>query len=378
MPRVGRVALGGDRGRSGVRPAGDGGPLRPGPRPALVDWTHPDDQPARRLDDPGDGGGADRAAGDHPGGTAPGPGGAAACGRGRNDDAPGPAWDWAGMVLGFLLLLGPLLAVRGFHPMAPLGRLDGRWASASAVLIVRPTPAWRQESPRRGRDRDRRAGPARAHAVARGAVDRSGRWRHGPTAPLPNLLWIVLDTLRADRMSVYGYDRPTTPALEAWAKAGITFDMARSTAPWTLPSHVSMFTGLWPSEHGACVDRSYHRDSPTLAEHLQAQGYAHGGHRRQRADVQHRLRRGTRVRPLRRLSLAGRGQPQGGAEQFRARDRSCWRWPGGWDYRPPTSYPYDYRQPASEITAKGRHWLDSLGPTGPIGAGALGRRSSSS
>ncbi len=78
-------------------------------------------------------------------------------------------------------------------------------------------------------------------------------------------------------MSLYGYSRPTTPELEGWASAGITFDMARSAAPWTLPSHVTMFTGLWPSEHGAGVDHPYAGASPTLAEHLRANGYATGG-----------------------------------------------------------------------------------------------------
>ena len=52
-----------------------------------------------------------------------------------------------------------------------------------------------------------------------------------PAAGSPNLLWIVLDTLRADHMSLYGYGRQTTPQLEAWAKEGITFEMARRPRP---------------------------------------------------------------------------------------------------------------------------------------------------
>ena len=78
-------------------------------------------------------------------------------------------------------------------------------------------------------------------------------------------------------MSLYGYERRTTPELEAWAKEGITFEMARSAAPWTLPSHVTMFTGLWPFEHDARIDRAYCGPSPTLAEHLRAQGYQTAG-----------------------------------------------------------------------------------------------------
>ncbi len=78
-------------------------------------------------------------------------------------------------------------------------------------------------------------------------------------------------------MSVYGYSRRTTPELEKWAGEGITFEMARSAAPFTLPSHVTMFTGLWPFEHGARIDRPYFGPSPTLAEHLAANGYATAG-----------------------------------------------------------------------------------------------------
>ena len=78
-------------------------------------------------------------------------------------------------------------------------------------------------------------------------------------------------------MSLYGYQRRTTPELESWAKQGITFEMARSAAPWTLPSHVTMFTGLWPFEHDVRIDRAYRKPSPTLAEHLRSQGYQTGG-----------------------------------------------------------------------------------------------------
>src|SRR5262249_23282191 len=58
----------------------------------------------------------------------------------------------------------------------------------------------------------------------------------------PNVLFIVLDTVRADHLSLYGYDRPTSPHLARLARSGVTFERAWSTAPWTLPSHASMFT----------------------------------------------------------------------------------------------------------------------------------------
>ena len=69
-----------------------------------------------------------------------------------------------------------------------------------------------------------------------------------PPADSPNVLLIVLDTVRADRLSLYGYPRATTPILKRLAKRGIRFDEARATAPWTLASHASMFTGRLPHE----------------------------------------------------------------------------------------------------------------------------------
>lgn len=86
-------------------------------------------------------------------------------------------------------------------------------------------------------------------------ADRLKAWRKAsrPLPPVgsPNVLLVVMDTVRADHLSVYGYERPTTPTLERLAKRGIRFDNARATAPWTLPSHASFFSGRWPHELGA-------------------------------------------------------------------------------------------------------------------------------
>jgi arylsulfatase A-like enzyme len=98
-----------------------------------------------------------------------------------------------------------------------------------------------------------------------------------PPADSPNVLVIVLDTVRADRLSLYGYERPTTPNLERLSKRGIRFDLARATAPWTLASHASMFTGHWPHE---LVDEwmtPLRGNLPMLAEYLRARGYATAG-----------------------------------------------------------------------------------------------------
>ncbi len=87
----------------------------------------------------------------------------------------------------------------------------------------------------------------------------------------------MLDTVRADHLSLYGYDRPTTPNLARWAKRGIRFDRARATAPWTLPSHASMLTGYWPHQLSSDVSHPLDTARPTLAEVLGDQGYATGG-----------------------------------------------------------------------------------------------------
>ena len=67
--------------------------------------------------------------------------------------------------------------------------------------------------------------------------------------PKPNVVVIVVDTLRADRVGVYGHNRPTTPNIDRWAAQGIVFERAYAHSGWTLPSTVSMLTGLYPHEH---------------------------------------------------------------------------------------------------------------------------------
>lgn len=93
----------------------------------------------------------------------------------------------------------------------------------------------------------------------------------------PNVLLLVLDTVRAASLSLYGYARPTTPELVRLAQSGVVFDEALSAAPWTLPSHASMFTGRWPHELSTSWFRPLDRSDSTLAEALSQRGYATGG-----------------------------------------------------------------------------------------------------
>lgn len=90
----------------------------------------------------------------------------------------------------------------------------------------------------------------------------------------PNVLWVVWDTVRADHLSLYGYERPTTPRLEEWAKGARVFENCISTATSTVPSHASMFTGLLPSEHGIHNKHRFLDDGyTTVAERFGEAGY---------------------------------------------------------------------------------------------------------
>ena len=90
----------------------------------------------------------------------------------------------------------------------------------------------------------------------------------------PNVLLIVIDTARADRFSFNGYERDTSPAIAALAEEGAVYENAYTPAPWTLPAHASLFTGLFPSAHGADAGHLRMDDShTTLAEAFEGAGY---------------------------------------------------------------------------------------------------------
>ncbi|MFB6158009.1 MAG: sulfatase-like hydrolase/transferase [Haloferacaceae archaeon] len=88
-----------------------------------------------------------------------------------------------------------------------------------------------------------------------------------------NVLFVVMDTVRKDHLTPYGYDRPTTPGLSEFAEEATVFEEAVAPAPWTLPVHASMFTGTYPSEHGADQENPYLEGTTTLAETLSTAGY---------------------------------------------------------------------------------------------------------
>jgi arylsulfatase A-like enzyme len=93
-------------------------------------------------------------------------------------------------------------------------------------------------------------------------------------API-GVIVITLDTTRADRLSAYGFQDASMPNLDRLAREGVLFDQATSVAPLTLPAHCSLFTGLFPPEHGVRdnADRALTSERTTLAEVLHAQGF---------------------------------------------------------------------------------------------------------
>lgn len=91
---------------------------------------------------------------------------------------------------------------------------------------------------------------------------------------LPDVIVISLDTTRADRTSVYGNPRRTTPNLETLAKSSVVFDTAIAPAPWTLPSHVSLFSGMYPDRHGVHGPKSIVATAtPWLPQLMARRGY---------------------------------------------------------------------------------------------------------
>lgn len=99
------------------------------------------------------------------------------------------------------------------------------------------------------------------------------RRRFTPRRPV-GVLFVTIDTLRADRCSAYGYALPTTPRLEGLARDGVLFEAAYAPMATTAPSHATMFTGLVPRSHGV-VKNGYvvPADLPTLAERFAEGGY---------------------------------------------------------------------------------------------------------
>jgi arylsulfatase A-like enzyme len=183
----------------------------------------------------------------------------------------------AAWVLGVLTLLSPLLAIRVLDAIAGLILAIGLASWLVGAVARRPAMLRRMIV---------LTTPFLLAAVLLLSVFAGGRdsYAHRPSAPKvaapansPNVLLIVMDTVRADAMSWHDSARGTTPNLQRIATQGVRFDRAMSTAPWTLASHASFFTGRWTWELLVGPDQALDTRYPTLAEYLGEHGYATAG-----------------------------------------------------------------------------------------------------
>ena len=159
------------------------------------------------------------------------------------------------------------------------------WAALAGGVAIRLTPIL--EAHRRGLLRVARWSFPVALVIWIGlgtspfVVDRIKHAREAgrplPPPGSPNVLFIVLDTVAAGHLSLYGYPRPTSTALAELGERGIRFDSVQAACSWTLPSHATMFTGRWMHDLSVGWLNPLDATRPTLAEYLGAHGYATAG-----------------------------------------------------------------------------------------------------
>lgn len=94
-----------------------------------------------------------------------------------------------------------------------------------------------------------------------------------PAARTPNVLWILVDTLRADHLGCYGYPRPTSPQLDAFAASAVVYERAIAQAPWTAPSVASFLSSTYPTDHGCTARNPMFESVATAPEMLRSLGY---------------------------------------------------------------------------------------------------------
>jgi arylsulfatase A-like enzyme len=134
-------------------------------------------------------------------------------------------------------------------------------------------------SPHRDK-RNRRLGVGLAAVVLLATLAVACRRFFFPAVELPagNVVLVLVDTLRADHLGVYGYDRPTSPKLDRFAAGGVVFTQARTVAPWTNPTIASIFTGHHPNAlfeprpHPEAIHLPLAEGLPTLASRLRDSG----------------------------------------------------------------------------------------------------------
>jgi arylsulfatase A-like enzyme len=188
-----------------------------------------------------------------------------------------------------LLLAGPWISRELLHDASALVKLAATFAGLAAILAI-SWFAYRLRSHRPATlTRNALAGAVAAGIVlivlqvsGKGfqSAPAAARKTPPPNASRPNILLITMDTVRADHTSMYGYERNTTPRLAEFARGATVYTRALATSDFTLPTHASIFTGLYPAWHGAVfappafpLGHPLSGDAVTLADQLRSHGY---------------------------------------------------------------------------------------------------------
>jgi arylsulfatase A-like enzyme len=182
------------------------------------------------------------------------------------------------VLFSFLAVLSVLLPFKQFHPAASITLALGAAWRLSAGLASRNGRAMRWA--RRGVLGMGGVVAALAAVVLVALPTASARaLARLPAAPsgAPNILLLVLDTVRGEELGLYGYSQPTSPRIDEFAARGAVFDRAIAPSAWTLASHASMFTGRRPGELSARWWTPLDRSNQTLAEVLRDYGYRTAG-----------------------------------------------------------------------------------------------------
>jgi len=187
----------------------------------------------------------------------------------------------AGPVIGiftFLVLIGPVLTVGRLHAWALLLLTAGVSTIAAQILAARShwiLPVVRRTLP--FLLLVVAIGPAVTLVTVSLRERRALAALAAPPDNAPNVIFIILDTVRAEELELYGYGLETMPNLARFARDGTTFTSAWSVSPWTLPSHASMFTGHY--DHDLSTDLLTPLDGTyeTIAEHFHSRGYMTAG-----------------------------------------------------------------------------------------------------
>ena len=190
-------------------------------------------------------------------------------------------------IVSMLLLCGPWISREALHEQSALVKTAVSLIALGA--LAGSASLWHRLRPERPIAMPRKAVTVvtigavlwgLAEMSSTGTKARADQASAHSTPATPNILLITMDTVRADHLSVYGYERDTAPHLREFARGATVYNNAVAASDMTLPSHASIFTGLYPSWHGAYAaapDFLYGRPLPstaaTLAEALRAKGY---------------------------------------------------------------------------------------------------------